>query len=327
MELKEARYILAIAKHQSIGKAAESLYISQPSLSKYLKNLEERLGAPLFDRRENHYYPTYMGERYLYYAERIAAFGDQWSQEFDDIAHQEKGRLNIAAPIMMGTTLIEPSLMGFHKRYPYVTLNIMEAINFVAENSLEDNSIDLTIYNVHKFPENMDYQILREEEIVLVLNKNHPLCEKAQPKEGFRHPWLDLKMLEKENFILLYPDQNTGGIAQSLFKEYSMEPTVLLHTRNSAMSIRLAIQGLGRIPFFPGRMLLLHWPETGSYHNHCSIPEKEIPFPACKRLCGDLKRICYFPIGFKGQRYIKNILNKMIYLIFFLYRSMRRMPL
>ena len=93
MELKEARYILAIAKHQSIGKAAESLYISQPSLSKYLKNLEERLGAPLFDRRENHYYPTYMGERYLYYAERIAAFGDQWSQEFDDIAHQEKGRL------------------------------------------------------------------------------------------------------------------------------------------------------------------------------------------------------------------------------------------
>lgn len=206
MELKEARYILAIAKHQSIGKAAESLYISQPSLSKYLKNLEERLGAPLFDRRENHYYPTYMGERYLYYAERIAAFGDQWSQEFDDIAHQEKGRLNIAAPIMMGTTLIEPSLMGFHKRYPYVTLNIMEAINFVAENSLEDNSIDLTIYNVHKFPENMDYQILREEEIVLVLNKNHPLCEKAQPKEGFRHPWLDLKMLEKENFILLYPD-------------------------------------------------------------------------------------------------------------------------
>ena len=55
MELKEARYILAIARHQSIGKAAESLYISQPSLSKYLKNLEERLGAPLFSRHEIRY--------------------------------------------------------------------------------------------------------------------------------------------------------------------------------------------------------------------------------------------------------------------------------
>lgn len=233
MELKEARYILAIAKHQSIGKAAESLYISQPSLSKYLKNLEERLGAPLFDRRENHYYPTYMGERYLYYAERIAAFGDQWSQEFDDIAHQEKGRLNIAAPIMMGTTLIEPSLMGFHKRHPYVTLNIMEAINFVAENSLEDNSIDLTIYNVHKFPENMDYQILRKEEIVLVLNKNHPLCKKAQTKEGFLHPWLDLKMLEKEKSF--YIRTRIPAASHSLYlknipwnQQYSFTPATVL---------------------------------------------------------------------------------------------------
>ena len=91
MELKEARYILAIAKHQSIGKAAESLYISQPSLSKYLKKPGGTFRSAPIDRRENHYYPTYMGERYLYYAERIAAFGDQWSQEFDDIAHQEKG--------------------------------------------------------------------------------------------------------------------------------------------------------------------------------------------------------------------------------------------
>ena len=54
---------------------------------------------------------------------------------------------------MMGTTLIEPSLMGFPSGTFMSPLNIMEAINFVAENSLEDNSIDLTIYNVHKFPE------------------------------------------------------------------------------------------------------------------------------------------------------------------------------
>ena len=161
MELKEARYILAIARHQSIGKAAESLYISQPSLSKYLKNLEERLGAPLFSRHENRYYPTYMGERYLHYAEQIVACGDEWMQEYDDIAHRQRGRLNIAVPIMMGSTLIEPMLAPFHKRYPYVTLNIMEAVNFIAENSLETSSIDLTLYNIHEFPETMDYQILR----------------------------------------------------------------------------------------------------------------------------------------------------------------------
>ena len=245
MELKEARYILAIARHQSIGKAAESLYISQPSLSKYLKNIEERLGAPLFNRRENHYYPTYMGERYLYYAELIVASGDEWMQEYDDIAHRERGRLNIAVPIMMGSTLIEPLLADFHKRYPYVTLNMMEAVNFVAENSLEDPSIDLTFYNIHEFPENMDYQVLRSEEIVLVLHEDHPLAARAQKKPGFRYPWLDLALLKDENFILLFPDQNTGGIALKLFKEYGINPPVFLHTRNAAMSIHLAMDGLG----------------------------------------------------------------------------------
>ena len=159
MELKEARYILAIARHQSIGKAAESLYISQ---------------------------------RYLHYAEQIVACGDEWMQEYDDIAHRQRGRLNIAVPIMMGSTLIEPMLAPFHKRYPYVTLNIMEAVNFIAENSLETSSIDLTLYNIHEFPETMDYQILRSEEIVLVLHENHPLAAKAITRPGFRYPWLDL---------------------------------------------------------------------------------------------------------------------------------------
>ena len=69
----------------------------------------------------------------------------------------------------------------------------MEAINFVAENSLEDNSIDLTIYNVHKFPENMDYQILREEEIVLVLNKTTPYVKKSPAKGRLSPPMAGLE--------------------------------------------------------------------------------------------------------------------------------------
>lgn len=79
MELKEARYILAIARHKSISKAAEALFISQPSLSKYLKNLEQQLGTRLFDRIGNGYFPTYVGERYLHYAEK------SWSTAWNGI--------------------------------------------------------------------------------------------------------------------------------------------------------------------------------------------------------------------------------------------------
>lgn len=250
MELKEARYILAIAEHKNIGKAAEALYISQPSLSKYLKNMESHLGSPLFYRRDNSYLPTYLGERYIYYAREIASFGSEWEREYDDITHREHGRLNIAVPIMMGSTMIQPTLMKFHNQYPYVTINVMEAVNFVAETSLKDHSIDLTFYNVHEFPKLLDYEILRKEEIVLILSAAHPLAEKASPQPGFAHPWIDLSLFAQENFILLYPDQNTGGIALNLFKDYQINPPILLHTRNSEMSIKLAVEGLG-IAFAP----------------------------------------------------------------------------
>lgn len=245
MELKEARYILAIARLGNISKAAETLFISQPSLSKYLKNLEQQLGTRLFDRVGSGYFPTYIGERYIHYAEKIVEYGMEWDMEFDDIMHQNHGRLNIAIPIMLGNSLIGPTLMKFHRLYPRVTVNMMEEVNFVAEHTLTDHTVDLTFYNVHEFPNDLDYQIIGKEEMILVLSATNPLVKKAVRKQGFQYPWIDLSLLHQEPFILLYPDQNTGGLALKLFEDYGMEPNVLLHTRNSEMSIRLAMEGLG----------------------------------------------------------------------------------
>mgnify|MGYP000856927171 FL=1 len=122
---------------------------------------------------------------------------------------------------------------------------MMEEVNFVAEHTLNDHTVDLTFYNVHEYPRDLDYQILGKEEMVLVLSASSPAASKAVEREGFKYPWLDLRLLAEEDFILLYPDQNTGGIALKLFSEYGMEPHILMHTRNSEMSIRLAMEGMG----------------------------------------------------------------------------------
>lgn len=250
MDLKEARYILAIAKNKSINKAAKELFISQPSLSKYLKNIEGQLGVKLFDRVHNNYLPTYIGERYIFYAEQIVNYGDEWRSEFNDITSREKGRINISIPIMLDNAIIQPTLTTFYERYPNVKINIIEEVSLVAEHALQDHSIDLTFYNVHKFPNSLDYQVLLTEEIVMIVSKKNPLSKLGVIKVGFNYPWVDLKQFEKENFILLYPDQNTGALALSLFHDYNISPNVLLHTRNSAMSINMAIEGIG-VAFAP----------------------------------------------------------------------------
>lgn len=71
MDFKELSYILCIAKNQSITKAAKELYISQPALSKFLQKIESETGIKLFHHINNQFTPTYAGECYLEYANRI----------------------------------------------------------------------------------------------------------------------------------------------------------------------------------------------------------------------------------------------------------------
>lgn len=270
MELKEARYILAISKHQSISRAAEELFISQPSLSKYLMNMELLLGVKLFDRINNKYLPTYIGERYVYYAQKIVDYDLEWITEFEDITNYHSGRINIAIPIMLGTSIIQPTLASFYHLYPNVKISLMEEVNFVAEHTFEDHSIDLILYNVHEYPKNLAYEILGNEEIVMIVSKKNPLSRLGTITKGFRHPWVDLRDFQNEKFILLYPDQTTGAIALKLFKEQNITPNILLNTRNSEMSIRLAMDAVG-IAFAPE-----------SYYKCLSNGEKSVCFSVGK---------------------------------------------
>lgn len=68
---KNMEYVAAVAQYDSITAAAESLYISQPALSRFISNLEKRIGVTLFQRVGNRFLLTYEGERFLYHAKRI----------------------------------------------------------------------------------------------------------------------------------------------------------------------------------------------------------------------------------------------------------------
>lgn len=266
MELKEARYILSIARNKSITKAAKELYISQPSLSKYLKNLEDRLDIKLFSRIGSQYIPTHLGERYLHYAQQIIALSEEWNHEYKDAKRINSGNIKIAMPIMRSTCLLPKTLPQFHNMYPNVKISLLEDVYFVAEHTFHDNTIDMILFNKESFPETLDCEILGQEEIVLIVSKNHPLAGKGIKKQGLKYPWIDLSLFSQEPFILLFPDQNTGSIALELFEAYQISPPVLFHTRNSQASIELALEGMG-ITFAPE-----------SYYHHVDYQKKGFCF-------------------------------------------------
>lgn len=245
MNVQELNYILCIAKHQNLTKAARELYISQPTLSKHLQKLERELDGKIFSRSGNCYIPTYLGRRYMDYAKRMLELDQDWQKELSDLNSYKEGELNIAFPLMRSSCMIPKILPIFYKKYPGIKVNFLEEAYAIQERLLLDDQLDFAIFNEAVPHPKLDYEVLAKEEILLLLAPEHPLAAYGMKRERCRYPWLDLKIFENEPFILNFPDQTTGKMALELFQKYGIHPPVPFHTRNPQVCALLSQQGLG----------------------------------------------------------------------------------
>ena len=245
MDFKDLAYVLAIAKYQNITKAADSLYVTQPTLTKFLQNLERNLGQKLFRKLGHRFILTYAGERYVKKATEILNLKKELDQEMGDIIKNNQGSLKIAFPVMRGTYMLPCTLPIFNSLYPNVRLNILEADSSSLENMLLGGEADLAFFNLPVKSPDIDYEVISHEELLLLIPSRNPLAECGIKKEGLHYPWMDLRLLEKEPFIMQIPGQRTRHAVDQLFKEYRIEPNIKLQTSNITAEAALASKGYG----------------------------------------------------------------------------------
>lgn len=245
MNFRELTYIIAIAKHQNITKAADSLYISQPTLTKFIQNIEKELGQKLFRRLGNKFQLTYAGEVYVEKAHRILLLKKELDHELSDIMKSNIGILKVAFPVMRGTYMLPCTLPIFNSLYPNVRLNIVEANSDALETMLINGETDLAFFNLPIKSNNIDFEIISHEEILLITSANHPLAQYATVKSDCKYPWIDINLLKDEKFILQVPSQRTRQIVDELFRKNHITPNIALETRNIQASLLLAAQGYG----------------------------------------------------------------------------------
>lgn len=245
MNFQELNYALSIARYQNLTKAAEELYISQPTLSKCLQKLEREMGGKLFSRSGNTYVPTYLGRRYLEYARKVLALNQDWERELKDMNACMDGELNIAFPLMRSSCMVPSIMKVFHKKYPGVRVNFMEEAHAIQEKLLLNDELDFGIFNETRPHPKLSYETLLREEILLVMPPDHPMAGRGIKRSEMKHLWMDLRLLEKEEFILHFPDQTTGQLALELFETWGIKPQVSVRTRNTETSVRLCMEGMG----------------------------------------------------------------------------------
>lgn len=196
MELRHLRYFVAVAEEKSFNKAATRLYISQPPLSRQIKQLEDEVGVMLIDRENRPLKLTEAGEFFYDHAIQILKKSDDLRAmtirkgNFDNTLS-----IGFVSSILYG--LLPKVIAHFREAYPNIEIKLYELNSWQQTQGLVDGKIDVGFGRLLFEDASIRRMVLREESLVVAVPIDHPLVKEGRTS-------LRLIDLTNEN-LLLYP--------------------------------------------------------------------------------------------------------------------------
>lgn len=240
--LQQLRILKAIASEKSFTRAADLLFVSQPSLSKQIKALESRLNISLINRENNTISLTEAGQLFLDYAERILALCEESCRALNDLKTGDRGNLIVGASQTIGTYLMPRVLALFAQNYPQINIKVqVDSTRIIAKN-VRDGEIDIAVVggNVpEELEKYLEIEALANDELILILPKSHPFAlKKTISKEDLYHL----------NFITLNSNSTIRKLIDNILTENNIRTKQfnVIMQLNSIEAIKTAVSlGLG----------------------------------------------------------------------------------
>jgi DNA-binding transcriptional LysR family regulator len=237
-ELRHLRYFLAVAEELHFRRAAERLFISQPGLSRQIKQLEAQLGYPLFERNNRRVALTPAG---AYLKTEVASL----LQKLDEVTNHARalhegreGRLNFGYVGSAMQNIIPELLVRFRREYPKVVYGLQALGNQEQVSGLLNGDLDLGFVRLEKVPADLVRRPVFTETFSLVLPADHPL-EIAT--------FTDVGQLRGDKFILFDPAYSQPYYDQvmTIFGDAGFVPEVSHRTVHATTIYRLVENGFG----------------------------------------------------------------------------------
>jgi len=179
MNLKDLKYLVALADTGHFGKAAERTCVSQPTLSAQLKKLEEYLGVKLVERQPKNVQLTEVGKQIVVRARRMLEEGEEIIALARSNTDPFAGKLKVALIPTIGPYLLPRVMQKIRKALPHLGLMLYEYQTEPLLKRLRDGEIDLGVIALPVLQEGLESRLLYEEAFTLALPNNHPLAEKT----------------------------------------------------------------------------------------------------------------------------------------------------
>ena len=285
-------YVYAVYQAGSFQKAAEKLFISQPSISASVRRVEDRIGSQIFDRGMKPLGLTECGREYICLVEKIMAMEREFSEYVNDWEGLRRGRLVLGGSSFFSSLVLPSMMAAFREKYPRLTLELVEESTGKLEDMLDRGLIDLVVDYAIPNPEKYDAEILKEDHVILAVPGGNPVNQKLRsyriPPEAIGTPAqseiaaVPIELFRDEAFILMKPENDTRQRADALCASGGFRPKNAMEFDQQTTSYLVGCSGAG-ITFVSSilvsrlspqpRHLLLPSEGTGEHPLRADLPQ------------------------------------------------------
>ena len=230
MELKKISYFIKRVELGSLSKAAEELYLTQPTLSRFLSKLEEECGAKLFEREKNNSLTlTECGKKYYQTALKI---NDIWQELAVDISCSKSGagdKKNIDIGVSDDDMLpyVSECIDTITQKYPEVTCRMYCDSVAELEKKISEGTLDIAVSPYLSMSPDMVYTVFRRSEVDLVVSKGNPLAALSYNTAGQQDKRISLSDLGKDAVFTLIREHTVLRLEEELyFQKLGLVPNV-----------------------------------------------------------------------------------------------------
>jgi DNA-binding transcriptional LysR family regulator len=238
MEMRQLRYLVALADERHFTRAAARLHIAQPALSQQVRRLEDEVGVALVDRTTRHVSLTPAGELLVGRARRAIAEVDAAAAELSELAGVRTGRVVIGAMRSTGRFDLSALFAAYYARHPGIELVVREEPSEVMLQRLHADALDVAFLSVNRLDAGPDIQLhpLLDEPLVALLAPDHPLAQRRR---------IDMAELRDERFVVFGEGGSLRRIVVQGAREAGFEPMLAFESTESTRIRAMASRGLG----------------------------------------------------------------------------------
>ncbi|SHI64967.1 DNA-binding transcriptional regulator, LysR family [Clostridium cavendishii DSM 21758] len=236
MNFRKLSIFYETALNLNMTKVAKKLYISQPSISQAISEIEQELNVKLFDRINKRLYLTHEGEIYLNYARRILNLQQEAIEAIESINKGEKGKIVIGASTTIGAYILPNFIRKFSEEYRGIEISIIIENTKHIEGLLLENKIDFAFVEGQVYSNEIVKETIWKDDLIFIASSDNKINKIKEP---------DLKIIEDYKIIMREEGSGTRDIVEVYLNSNNINYNIAMQIGHSEAIASIVEAGIG----------------------------------------------------------------------------------